>query len=136
MLLGVACLMRLPLPAGMCTNLRVYVCVTCVSCVCVCHVCVCLCAHVCTQHPICPGLVPKEHTSRCYHYHVLPDPSRPACPHARGQGFLPVAHAGEEGGPDVIWQTLELLKVGRRRRGGRRQARGRSLPRAAHVLLA
>lgn len=32
---------------------------------------------------------------------------------AISMGFLPVAHAGEEGGPDVIWETLEVLKVRR-----------------------
>lgn len=29
------------------------------------------------------------------------------------EGFLPVAHAGEEGPPDYIWQALNLLKVRR-----------------------
>ena len=32
---------------------------------------------------------------------------------ARELGFLTVAHAGEEGPPDYIWQALELLKVSR-----------------------
>lgn len=32
---------------------------------------------------------------------------------AREAGFLAVAHAGEEGPPDYIWKTLELLKVNR-----------------------
>jgi adenine deaminase len=32
---------------------------------------------------------------------------------AREAGFLTVAHAGEEGPPDYIWQALELLKVSR-----------------------
>lgn len=32
---------------------------------------------------------------------------------AREQGFLTVAHAGEEGPPDYIWQALDLLKVSR-----------------------
>ena len=32
---------------------------------------------------------------------------------ARSEGFLSVAHAGEEGPPDYIWQALELLAVSR-----------------------
>ncbi len=32
---------------------------------------------------------------------------------ARAEGFLTVAHAGEEGPPDYIWQALDLLKVAR-----------------------
>jgi len=32
---------------------------------------------------------------------------------AREEGFLTVAHAGEEGPPEYIWQALELLKVKR-----------------------
>jgi adenine deaminase len=32
---------------------------------------------------------------------------------ARAEGFLAVAHAGEEGPPDYIWQALNLLKVKR-----------------------
>lgn len=32
---------------------------------------------------------------------------------AREAGFLTVAHAGEEGPPDYIWQAIELLKVSR-----------------------
>lgn len=32
---------------------------------------------------------------------------------ARADGFLAVAHAGEEGPPDYIWQALDLLKVSR-----------------------
>ncbi len=30
---------------------------------------------------------------------------------ARAEGYLPVAHAGEEGPPSYIWQALDLLKV-------------------------
>jgi adenosine deaminase len=30
---------------------------------------------------------------------------------ARREGFLTVAHAGEEGPPEYVWETLELLKV-------------------------
>ena len=32
---------------------------------------------------------------------------------ARAEGFLAVAHAGEEGPPDYIWQALDRLKVAR-----------------------
>ena len=32
---------------------------------------------------------------------------------ARAEGFLTVAHAGEEGPPEYIWQALDLLKVKR-----------------------
>ncbi len=32
---------------------------------------------------------------------------------ARAQGYLTVAHAGEEGPPDYIWQALDMLKVSR-----------------------
>jgi len=32
---------------------------------------------------------------------------------ARAEGFLTVAHAGEEGPPDYVWEALELLKVSR-----------------------
>jgi len=32
---------------------------------------------------------------------------------ARAEGYLTVAHAGEEGPPDYIWQTLDLLKISR-----------------------
>lgn len=32
---------------------------------------------------------------------------------ARAEGFLAVAHAGEEGTPEYIWQALDLLKVNR-----------------------
>lgn len=32
---------------------------------------------------------------------------------ARAEGYLAVAHAGEEGPPDYIWQALDLLKVSR-----------------------
>ena len=32
---------------------------------------------------------------------------------ARAEGFLSVAHAGEEGPPDYIWQALDLLNVAR-----------------------
>ena len=32
---------------------------------------------------------------------------------ARSEGFLAVAHAGEEGPPEYIWQALDLLKVNR-----------------------
>lgn len=32
---------------------------------------------------------------------------------ARAEGFLAVAHAGEEGPPEYIWEALDLLKVSR-----------------------
>ncbi len=32
---------------------------------------------------------------------------------ARGEGFLTVAHAGEEGPPEYVWQALDLLQVKR-----------------------
>lgn len=32
---------------------------------------------------------------------------------ARAEGFLTVAHAGEEGSPDYIWEAINLLKVSR-----------------------
>ncbi|MEO6914119.1 MAG: adenosine deaminase [Candidatus Baltobacteraceae bacterium] len=32
---------------------------------------------------------------------------------ARAQGYLTVAHAGEEGPPEYVWQALDLLKVSR-----------------------
>ncbi len=32
---------------------------------------------------------------------------------ARAEGFLTVAHAGEEGPPEYIWQALDRLKVSR-----------------------
>jgi adenosine deaminase len=38
---------------------------------------------------------------------------------ARAEGFLTVAHAGEEGPPEYIWQALEKLKVSRIDHGDR-----------------
>jgi adenosine deaminase len=32
---------------------------------------------------------------------------------ARSHGFLTVAHAGEEGGPEYVWEALDLLEVSR-----------------------
>ena len=32
---------------------------------------------------------------------------------ARAEGFLTVAHAGEEGPPDYVWEALDLLRVSR-----------------------
>lgn len=32
---------------------------------------------------------------------------------ARAEGFLTVAHAGEEGGPEYVWEALDVLKVSR-----------------------
>jgi adenosine deaminase len=42
-----------------------------------------------------------------------PEMFRAVFDRAREMGFLTVAHAGEEGPPDYIWQALELLKVSR-----------------------
>ena len=42
-----------------------------------------------------------------------PERFRAVFDRARGGGFLTVAHAGEEGPPDFIWQALDLLKVSR-----------------------
>jgi adenosine deaminase len=42
-----------------------------------------------------------------------PDKFREVFERALDEGFLTVAHAGEEGPPDYIWQALELLKVSR-----------------------
>jgi adenosine deaminase len=42
-----------------------------------------------------------------------PEMFREVFDRARELGFLTVAHAGEEGPPDYIWQALELLKVSR-----------------------
>lgn len=33
--------------------------------------------------------------------------------HARTEGFLTVAHAGEEGPPEYVWEALDLLRVSR-----------------------
>lgn len=38
---------------------------------------------------------------------------------ARAEGFFPVAHAGEEGPPEYVWQALDLLKVERIDHGNR-----------------
>lgn len=42
-----------------------------------------------------------------------PEKFRSVFDEARQEGFLSVAHAGEEGPPEYIWQALELLKVSR-----------------------
>jgi len=42
-----------------------------------------------------------------------PEKFRAVFDRARDEGFLTVAHAGEEGPPDYIWQALDLLKVRR-----------------------
>jgi adenosine deaminase len=42
-----------------------------------------------------------------------PERFRAVFDRARGEGFLTVAHAGEEGPPEYIWQALDLLKVSR-----------------------
>lgn len=38
---------------------------------------------------------------------------------ARIEGFIPVAHAGEEGPPEYIWEALKLLKIERLDHGNR-----------------
>jgi len=38
---------------------------------------------------------------------------------ARAEGFLAVAHAGEEGPPEYVWEALDLLKVNRLDHGNR-----------------
>jgi len=38
---------------------------------------------------------------------------------ARAEGFLTVAHAGEEGPPEYIWEALDLLKISRLDHGNR-----------------
>jgi adenosine deaminase len=42
-----------------------------------------------------------------------PEKFRAVFDRARAEGFLTVAHAGEEGPPEYIWQALDLLKVRR-----------------------
>jgi adenosine deaminase len=42
-----------------------------------------------------------------------PERFRAVFDRAREEGFLTVAHAGEEGPPEYIWQALDLLKVSR-----------------------
>lgn len=42
-----------------------------------------------------------------------PEKFRAVFDRARAEGFLTVAHAGEEGPPEYIWQALDLLKVKR-----------------------
>jgi adenine deaminase len=42
-----------------------------------------------------------------------PEKFRRAFDRAREEGFLTVAHAGEEGPPEYIWQALDVLKVSR-----------------------
>jgi adenosine deaminase len=42
-----------------------------------------------------------------------PEKFRRVFDRARDQGFLTVAHAGEEGPPEYIWQALDILKVSR-----------------------
>jgi adenosine deaminase len=42
-----------------------------------------------------------------------PEKFRTVFEEAHAQGFLTVAHAGEEGLPEYIWQALDLLEVSR-----------------------
>jgi adenosine deaminase len=39
--------------------------------------------------------------------------SKPYFDKARAEGFITVAHAGEEGPPEYVWQAINLLKVSR-----------------------
>jgi adenosine deaminase len=48
---------------------------------------------------------------------------------ARAQGFLTVAHAGEEGPPEYIWQALDLLKTKRIDHGVRAEGDARLVKR-------
>jgi adenosine deaminase len=50
---------------------------------------------------------------------------------ARAQGFLAVAHAGEEGPPEYIWQALDLLKVKRIDHGVRAEGDSKLIERLA-----
>lgn len=50
---------------------------------------------------------------------------------ARAEGLLAVAHAGEEGPPEYIWQALDLLKVSRIDHGVRAAEDQRLLDRLA-----
>lgn len=43
----------------------------------------------------------------------------PVFARARQEGFLTVAHAGEEGPPEYVWEALDLLKVSRLDHGNR-----------------
>lgn len=42
-----------------------------------------------------------------------PEKFRRVFDRARAEGFLTVAHAGEEGPPEYVWQALDILKVSR-----------------------
>jgi len=50
---------------------------------------------------------------------------------ARAQGFLTVAHAGEEGPPEYIWQALDLLKAKRIDHGVRSEGDAKLVERLA-----
>ncbi|MDO6442848.1 MULTISPECIES: adenosine deaminase [unclassified Marinobacter] len=54
---------------------------------------------------------------------------------ARSEGFLAVAHAGEEGPPEYIWQALDLLKVSRIDHGVRAAEDPRLLDRLAEQQI-
>ncbi|PCM44935.1 adenosine deaminase [Marinobacter sp. ANT_B65] len=54
---------------------------------------------------------------------------------ARAEGFLAVAHAGEEGPPEYIWQALDLLKVCRIDHGVRAAEDPRLLDRLAEQQI-
>ena len=46
-------------------------------------------------------------------FHYFPEKFKNVFAEALKEGFRTVAHAGEEGSPDYIWQALDLLKVSR-----------------------
>jgi adenosine deaminase len=54
---------------------------------------------------------------------------------ARAQGFLTVAHAGEEGPPEYIWQALDLLKAKRIDHGVRAEGDAKLVERLAQEQI-
>ncbi len=54
---------------------------------------------------------------------------------ARAQGFLTVAHAGEEGPPEYIWQSLDLLKAKRIDHGVRSEGDAKLVERLAREQI-
>ena len=54
---------------------------------------------------------------------------------ARAQGFLTVAHAGEEGPPEYVWQALDLLKAKRIDHGVRSEGDAKLVKRLAREQI-
>lgn len=54
---------------------------------------------------------------------------------ARAEGFLAVAHAGEEGPPEYVWEALDLLKVSRIDHGVRAAEDPRLIERLVEELI-